>query len=113
MIFFTLDVSEVKQISREWDVLTFLVISTDDSSNFIKSCNFIFCNKSIDIFLNEAGIIVTFPEDTVLKDSFEEFQVIFKSNDFVVLQCSFHLIDCFLSGGGISDKLSDHWIIES
>lgn len=112
MLLFAFNVSEVQQLSRQSDVFTFVVVSADDSSNFVKSCNFIFSDESINIVFNEAGVVISSSEDRVFKDSFEEFQIVFESNNFVVFKSSLHFVNGFFSGWSVSDEFGNHGIIK-
>ena len=62
-----------------------MMISANDGGNLFKSCYFVFLNECVNIIFNKTGVVISFLENTIFKDSFQEFKIVFKTHDFVIL----------------------------
>ncbi len=89
------------------------MVTANDSRDLVERSDFIFTNECIDIFVDEAGVIVSPVENWVFEHSFQELEVVLQSYYFVIFKGSFHLFDGFCSVVSIGYELSNHRVVES
>ncbi len=68
--------------------------------------------KIRNILLNKPCIIVPLMEDRIGEDSLEEFEIIVKTDNFVITKGFLHQVNSLCPCAAISYQLGNHWVIE-
>ncbi len=93
-----LNITEVDQIFGEIDFASVIYNPGHNCSYQIKGINFCtFMKQSVDILLDESGIVVSLLENSIVEHSLQKSKIIVESYQFIVSQCFLHQFNSFSS----------------